>query len=208
MREKFAVKSAVSYTSFWNVLNELASPGNGTVLNHHHHDAEDEDDYTWDGMALYSACMNFRYVLTRIWDREKPLLGVIMLNPSTATEFVLDPTVTRVVTRAREIGYGGVVVMNLFAFRSTLPELLYDEKDPIGRENNRVIEMITIHCKDLLCGWGTHGAYRDRGKYVEALIRKMHITPLILDLTKDGHPVHPLYQSYKKAMRPWVKKES
>ena len=39
----------------------------------------------------------YRYQLSRIWDEEKPKILFIMLNPSTADEFVEDPTIRRVV---------------------------------------------------------------------------------------------------------------
>lgn len=199
-------KGPQTYTAFWNTMNELASPGNGTTLLHHHHEADEDspDDYAWDGMALYSACMNYRYALTRVWDKGYPLFCAIMLNPSTATEYALDPTVFRVLERARQdTFYGGLLVMNVFAFRATDPKNMRAQTDPVGRENNRVIEALLPHTSKVMCGWGTHGEYRDRGKHVEALIRKMHIEPFVLELTKAGHPIHPLYQPYNKKLKPW-----
>lgn len=195
------------FTKFWNSLNDLASPGNGTILRIHDHKADQdvEDDYDWNGMALYSADEKHRYVVTRVWNRNDPLFGAVLLNPSTATEYQLDPTVDRVLTRARrELIYGGLVLMNIFAFRATDPKNMREQKDPIGRENDRVIKQLLPHCAKVMCGWGTHGAYRDRHAHVEAAIRGMDIVPHVIDLTKEGFPVHPLYQSYTKKLKPWT----
>lgn len=208
MRDQFA------YPAFWGALHELASPGYGTVLLSHTHDADpenDESDYSWVGHALYSRCMNYRYALLRVWDTSRPIYGAIMLNPSTATEYVLDPTVTRVLTRVRSelhegdglCAYGGMLVMNIFAFRATDPKDMRAAKDPIGRENNNVIKALAYRCKQVLCGWGSHGSFRERGKHAEELLRSMHIKPLIIAMTKCGNPVHPLYQSYEKKPKEW-----
>ena len=45
--------------------------------------------------AVFSDCERYRYRLWRVWDEGKPKACFVMLNPSTATHEVLDPTVTR-----------------------------------------------------------------------------------------------------------------
>ena len=51
---------------------------------------------------------------------------VIGLNPSSANETVNDPTLRRVIALGKRLGMFGVVMTNLFSFRSTLPDALYD----------------------------------------------------------------------------------
>ena len=55
-----------------------------------------------------------------------------MLNPSTADETSNDPTVGRCQRRAVQMGYGGLYVGNIFAWRSTDPKGLLDTDDPVG----------------------------------------------------------------------------
>jgi hypothetical protein len=64
----------------------------------------------------------YRYQLSRIWDETKPKVLFIMLNPSTADADVDDPTIRRVINFAKSWNYGGVYVVNLYAFRSTDPK--------------------------------------------------------------------------------------
>ncbi len=72
--------------------------------------------------AVISACGTWRYELRRIWDDNLPLLVICMLNPSRADATINDPTVLNLIHFARLWGYGGILIVNLFAFRSSSPD--------------------------------------------------------------------------------------
>ena len=61
--------------------------------------------------ATLSPCGVYRYDLTRVWDRQRPLCLFLMLNPSTADAERSDPTVTRCLNYAHAWGYGGQYIM-------------------------------------------------------------------------------------------------
>ncbi len=63
-----------------------------------------------------------------------------MLNPSTADASVDDPTIRRCMGFSRRLGYQGMVVVNLFAWRSPKPSELSKADDPVGPDNNWHIE--------------------------------------------------------------------
>lgn len=147
--------------------------------------------------AIFSDCENYRYRLWRVWDATKPKLCFVMLNPSTATHEVLDPTVSRCKKRAEMLGYGGLEVVNIFALRSTDPKALYEVTDPVGPENLDAICDATNDCAIAICAWGTHGGFLGVGSTVKKLIHffspgKAHY----LKLNSDGSPAHPLYLPY------------
>lgn len=73
--------------------------------------------------ATISPCGRYRYDLWRRWDTG-PLLGFVMLNPSTADADVDDATVRRCIGFARREGCAGIVVRNLFCLRSPKPKVL------------------------------------------------------------------------------------
>lgn len=149
--------------------------------------------------AHFSPCRRWRYALWRFWAL-RPSLHFCMLNPSTADEEANDPTVERCERRAREWGYGGLIVTNIFAWRSTDPRALLEIADPIGPENDAVILRAYLAARDTICAWGTHG--RKRG--VELVSGALSGRCLYaLALTNDGTPGHPLYLPYTNEPIPY-----
>jgi hypothetical protein len=102
-----------------------------------------------NGNARFSHNGDLRYWLTRACPGSgglNPLCAFVGLNPSTADERDErgdDPTVRTCYRRAREWGFGGMVMLNLFAYRETSPARmrLAEGKgiDLIG-ENDRYLE--------------------------------------------------------------------
>jgi len=152
--------------------------------------------------AVFSSCRTWRYALYRIWDESKPLLVVIGLNPSTADETLDDPTIRRCIRFARDWGYGGLVMLNLFAFRSTDPAGLRSTADPCGPENDQHLLKET-EGRRVLCSWGTHGSLLGRDSKVTAMLTKAGRELVCLGRTKDGYPRHPLYVRADTQPEPW-----
>ena len=73
--------------------------------------------------AHISPCGLYRYDLWREWSTE-PKLAYVMLNPSTADALKDDKTIEACCRFAKRDGYGGIVVRNLFAFRTPSPKVL------------------------------------------------------------------------------------
>jgi len=115
-----------------------------------------------------------------------------MLNPSTADERILDPTVRRCVGYAMAWGFGSIEIVNLFALRSTDPSELYHADDPVGPDNDLAVLWCASCCSIAVAAWGTHGQHLDRGREVVELL-KGKAALKYLRLTKSGEPNHPLY---------------
>jgi len=126
----------------------------------------------------------------------------IGLNPSTADEKKDDPTIRRCIGYARDWGYAGLCMMNLFAFRSTLVKKMKAADDPVGPENDHTLIVMAKAAEIIIACWGIHGAYMGRGEQVRKLIPQLHY----LQLTKEGFPGHPLY--LPKGLKPilWEKR--
>ncbi|MGL5825382.1 MAG: DUF1643 domain-containing protein [Nocardioides sp.] len=143
--------------------------------------------------AQFSDDGRFRYLLTRSWDRSGPVLGWVMLNPSTADAAADDATIRRCLRFARDLGYGGIAVVNLYAYRATHPADLWTAADPVGPGNDAVLaEFLTTRATAgqlTVAGWGTH-APPGRVTHVAGLpgAERLHC----LAVTRSGAPGHPL----------------
>ena len=155
--------------------------------------------------ALYSPCLRYRYRLSRVWADDLPRLLCVLLNPSRATEAGDDPTSGRCVKRAHALGFGGVVLCNLFAWRATRPEDLRGAIDPVGPANDRVLRTAARSRRTglILCGWGQHGNRGDRAGQVAGTLHGAGPPVCHLGLTRDGAPRHPLYVAMDRAPIPW-----
>jgi len=146
--------------------------------------------------ATISDCGLYRYSLSRRWGPGRLVAAFVMLNPSTADASKDDPTIRRCVGFARSWGYDGIEVVNLFALRSPNPEDLIDSMeagvDPVGPENDRIIDFVAGRSAKLIAAWGAHPFAKTRAqKFLD--IRGVGSIVECLGVTKDGSPRHPLY---------------
>jgi len=141
--------------------------------------------------AQFSKCRRYRYALWRTWDENNGHVMFIGLNPSTADEKEDDPTIRRCIGYAKSWGFGGIYMLNIFAFRATKPRNLRDASDPIGSENDDYLKMYCDNSGLNIACWGTHGAFMNRGQSVIELLGKNNLS--CLGITKSGQPKHPLY---------------
>lgn len=152
--------------------------------------------------AEFSLGRKYRYSLWRIWDNSSPLVLFILLNPSTADEIKLDPTLRRCRSFAKQWGYGGMLVGNIFALRSTDPKALYTAADPVGTENDAWLQKMILQAKLTVAGWGVHGSLLSRG----TAVLKMIPEPYVFGMNRDGSPKHPLYLPLNAKLHPHPRK--
>lgn len=125
---------------------------------------------------------------------------MIGLNPSTADARQTDPTIRRCIGFARDWGYGGLVVTNLFAFRATYPADLKASRDPVGPRNDAWIRRMAGQVETIVAAWGNDGTWVGRSAQVQRMLRgRLHC----LRINAGGEPAHPLYLPARLAPRPW-----
>jgi hypothetical protein len=139
-----------------------------------------------DKAAKISECGLYRYELTRRWEAG-PDCTFIMLNPSTADAEVDDPTIRRCIGFSKHWGYGGLRVVNLYAYRATKPRDLFQVSNAFGPENAGYLQAAVKDSSVLVAAWGAWTVPLDAASVLEGV-------PMIcLGLTKGGSPRHPLY---------------
>lgn len=156
---------------------------------------------TVDGMTLsaeFSGIDNrFRDKLTRVWDADRPMLVVCMLNPSTADHRRDDPTVLALIHFAKLWGYGGLWVVNLYSLRTSSPTEMMRADDRIGPENakaiNAALDYARSNSSHVLAAWGNHGNFEGRAEWFCSVAAKIyHVDLLCLGTTSGWHPKHPM----------------
>lgn len=157
--------------------------------------------------AQFSECRVYRYALWRTWNPDAPYTLFIGLNPSTADETEDDPTIRRCIGFAKTWNTGGIVMVNLFAFRATRPADMKAASDPVGPENNRHLQMYGDSAGLVVAAWGNHGEYRDRHREVFSIPLSENETlgdvMQCLGTTKRQQPKHPLYIKGDTALQPF-----
>ena len=152
--------------------------------------------------AVFSPCGAYRYLLWRLPSPRAAVLGMGMLNPSTADERADDPTVARCRRIAAQAGHANLLVWNLFAYRATAPADLKCAAEPVGPENDAAIALALGLSRRTVLAWGNHASHRGRGE--EVLAGMPADMPLLaLGLTQQGHPRHPLYLAATVRPRRW-----
>ncbi len=148
--------------------------------------------------------MTYRYTLRRELAPllPGPAVTFVMLNPSTATDEVDDPTIRRCMDFAKRWDCTSLRVVNLFAARATDPRELRHMTDPIGPENDSAIVTEAAAAGVVVLAWGVHGTYRGRDQAVWRLLRPFRTGHL--GLTKGGHPRHPLYVPARQPLAMFV----
>jgi hypothetical protein len=144
--------------------------------------------------AVFSEDGLFRYQLWRREEPGEPSILWVLLNPSTADEQQLDPTLRRVRGFSNGWGFKNWEVCNLFAFRATDPHKMKRAADPVGPANNQQIEEAARRCAEIVVGWGGGGWHLGRDRTVMGILTATG-KPIwrLGPLAKTGTPKHPLY---------------
>lgn len=147
---------------------------------------------------------SYRYELRRemhgpgwpLDDGDQGLVCWIMLNPSTADDTTDDPTIRKITHLSKTHGYTDLVVVNLFAARSTKPKYLRQMVDPVGPENHDYLSDAVEESDDVVVAWGAHdlrwsGALDVVYSRLSGMKRKKRL--LCCGANADGSPKHPCY---------------
>lgn len=140
----------------------------------------------FDKEAIFTDNRKYRLMLRRIWDNRKPTAACIGLNPSTANEDDDDTTITNLCKLLDTMGYGSLVMLNLFSLVSTKPAALRSHPNP-NKGNDEAIDYWTRGADVIFC-WGSFTVAQYRAKQI---IKKFP-NGLCFGKTAKGEPMHPL----------------
>lgn len=141
--------------------------------------------------AKFSEDGKYRYGLHRIWNNSKPKVLFILLNPSTADSLENDKTIGKCVKYAKDWGYGGIYVSNIFAYKSVNSSDLLNVENPYGEDNDYYRLEMADKSSLIVCAWGNSDIIKKLKPNLDfsSIKKPLHV----LDLSKDGTPKQPLY---------------
>lgn len=172
-----------------------------------------------------------RYSLTRIWDKDKPMIMFIGLNPSRANAIKNDPTITRCINYAQRWryeettfeelmqngegykGYGGMCFANIYSFRTPYVKGPMHPKD-IEEGWRPLIENLDVAYNGATDGYLRHminesktvvccwGAWNFISDRVMQVL-EMIPEPYCFGTNADGSPKHPLYLPKTATLERW-----
>ena len=137
--------------------------------------------------AKFNDTRTHRYILIRIWDDKKPKLMIIGLNPSIANEKTNDNTINKVIKIAKNKGFGGVYMANLFSYITPHPASLIVGSN--NRKNDSFLKKYEAKSEKVVFAWGNFKEAQERAKEVIAIFPKAYC----FFKNKNGSPKHPLY---------------
>lgn len=138
--------------------------------------------------AILSKNGKHRFALWRIWDKELPKIAFIGLNPSTANHLKDDPTIKRVRRFAKDWGYGGFYMLNLFTKVTPNPDDLLIEPN-IKMTSNYYLSHYASLSNEICFCWG---AFKQAQKRAKEII-EMFPDATTLGYNNNGSPKHPLF---------------
>lgn len=150
--------------------------------------------------AVLSEDKKHRFVLSRIWDKQKPYVMFIGLNPSTADGNTDDATIRRLRGFSSRLGYGGFYIVNLFTYRATQPHELHAPGVVVNHElADSYITATAEKCQAVVFCWGNDGMLYNRDQD----IIKLFPGALCFGKTQNGNPRHPVRLPYSQTLTPF-----
>lgn len=156
--------------------------------------------------AYISADRLFRYWLLRVWSPALPIFATIGSNPSTADEKDDDHTIRKEIGFGERLGYGGLLKVNVGAFRATDPKVWAAASDPFGPENT--VEhlqgyLVKFAPTLVIAAWGKPCLSCASGRSRAYTIKQFIVGMKCWGLNSDGSPRHPLRLPYATALEPF-----
>lgn len=152
--------------------------------------------------AIFNDDRTHRYLWRRIWDKDKPIISVIMLNPCQADNIITDTTTYLVVNNVAMLGeYGGVDILNLYSKLTTKLNFKEDSDEELNdAENDAFIIKSVMESSKTILAWGkasdSNTRIKDRVVKVLNLLEK-HQDKLYMITDGARVGLHPLTPSVR-----------
>jgi len=152
--------------------------------------------------VIFSDDKTERYLLRKIWDEEKPIVCLIMTNPSSADVVNIDFTVLYSISNLYKLGYGGVDILNMTSEITTK----LDTKNGISLNDTNVdfiLKSAEVNDKVILA-WGKIGETHKKIRRVQRdLLEKLKPYADKLFMIESDHADHGYHPLAPQARFHW-----
>ncbi len=156
--------------------------------------------------SVFNEDKTHRLLWKRVWNKEKPIACVIMLNPCLSDNIVTDTTTSLVVNNvARLEEYGGVSIVNLFSLLTPKLQMRWARDIDINDlENDNYIKKAADEASVVILAWGKGAELNVRitnraNQVLELLAPQKEKFRVISDGERKG--LHPLTPSVRSQWR-------
>ncbi len=105
--------------------------------------------------AIFNDEHTHRYLWSRVWDKDKPTVSIIMLNPCQSDNIITDTTTSLVVNNVARLGeFGGVEILNLYSKLTSKLNFKETDEELNDKENDSYILKSVEASSKTIIAWG------------------------------------------------------
>lgn len=152
--------------------------------------------------AVFNDSRTHRYLWRRVWDKDKPTIAIIMLNPCLSDTVVTDTTTSLVVNNVAKLqDYGGVEILNLYSKLTNKIKFAEESDEELNDTANDefIVKTVAASSKTILA-WGkasnSNTRIEERAAQILTLLEK-HKDKLFMISDGERIGLHPLTPSVR-----------
>lgn len=143
--------------------------------------------------CIYSNDKTHRYLLSRIWDKDKPIALFVTKNAGNANGICIELTNNIITNNLYNLGYGGYYAVNLYSS-------IYPSDTMFDKTTDDIIKKYSKLADDVIISWGTITTKALQKRENDVLnILSNNSKNLLTVSDSNGHiNIHPLTPSVRK----------
>ncbi|SNT19198.1 intein N-terminal splicing region [Anaerovirgula multivorans] len=146
--------------------------------------------------VTFSEDKKYRYLLRKEWDKAKKKAMIIMINPSSADELLIDHTTMYVVNNLSKIDFGSVDIVNIFSKINTKISTKESIQELVDEDNDTQILKSAAKVDNIIIAWGKVGEnnkkVKERQEQVINLLTEYKDKFYTIQDSKGREGFHPL----------------
>jgi len=148
------------------------------------------------------------YAVQRSWAGNTKKLCVIGLHPSTADPDEDTDLIRRAINFAKSYGFSGVVIVNLFAYRTNdfgTIETMEALAKAVGPKNLKTIKGAASKCDGVFAMWGEGGNHADRARMTSRMLIN-ELGYVVMHNSGQATPEYPLILAKRSGLSTGIRK--